>query len=100
VFLMGLYELQILDSYDNPTYVNGQAAAIYKESAPFVNASRPPGVWQSYGIIFFAPRFALDGKLVALARMTAFHNGVLVQYDFPLTGGPIWVRELQENVRR
>jgi len=91
VFLMGLYELQILDSYDNTTYVNGQAASIYKQSAPLVNASRPPGTWQSYDIIFFAPRFAPDGTVQSPAHMTAFHNGILVQYDFPLLGPTLYV---------
>ena len=86
VFFMGLYELQILDSFDNATYVNGQAAAVYKEHAPLVNASRPPGEWQTYDVVFLAPRFAADGTLVAPARMTAFHNGVLVQHDVALTG--------------
>lgn len=86
VFFMGLYELQILDSVNNPTYVNGQNAAVYKEHAPLVNASRPPGEWQTYDVIFIAPRFAPDGTLRSPARMTVFHNGVLVQYDFVLTG--------------
>jgi hypothetical protein len=86
VFFMGLYELQILDSHDNPTYVNGQNASVYKESAPMVNASRAPGAWQTYDAVFIAPRFAADGALLSPARLTAFHNGVLVQYDFPLTG--------------
>jgi hypothetical protein len=86
VFFMGLYELQILDSYNNPTYVNGQAASIYKEQAPLVNASRRPGEWQVYDIVFIAPRFAAEGALLSPARMTAFHNGVLVQHDVALTG--------------
>ena len=86
VFFMGLYELQILDAHDNPTYVNGQAAAVYKEHAPLVNAARPPGEWQSYDVVFIAPRFGADGTLLSPARMTAFHNGVLVQHDVVLTG--------------
>ncbi len=86
VFFMGLYELQILDSYNNPTYVNGQNASVYKEHAPLVNASRPPGEWQTYDAVFLAPRFAADGTLLKPARMTVFHNGVLVQYDVALTG--------------
>jgi hypothetical protein len=86
VFFMGLYELQILDSYNNPTYVNGQNASVYKERAPLVNASRPPGEWQTYDIVFIAPRFGPDGTLRKPARMTAFHNGVLVQHDVTLTG--------------
>lgn len=86
VFFMGLYEIQILDSYDNATYVNGQAGSVYKEHAPLVNASRPPGEWQTYDVVFIAPRFAADGALVSPARMTAFHNGVLVLHDVVLTG--------------
>lgn len=90
VFLMGRYELQVLDSYENPTYVNGQAASIYKQHPPLVNATRPPGEWQTYDIVFIAPRFAEDGKLVSPARMTAFHNGVLVQLDSVLRGPTVF----------
>jgi hypothetical protein len=86
VFFMGLYELQVLDSWENPTYVNGQAAAVYKEHPPLVNASRRPGEWQAFDIVFVAPRFSADGKLLRPARLTAFHNGVLVQHDVSLTG--------------
>jgi len=86
IFFMGLYELQVLDSYHNKTYVNGQAGAVYKEHAPLVNASRPPGVWQSYDVIFVAPRFDTQGKLSHPARITAFQNGVLIQLDVELTG--------------
>ncbi len=86
VFFMGIYELQILDSYRNPTYVNGQAGSIYKQSAPLVNASRPPGEWQVYDAVFVAPRFATSGALASPARLTVFHNGVLVQPDVLLTG--------------
>jgi hypothetical protein len=86
VFFMGLYELQILDSWENPTYVNGQAASVYKEHAPLVNATRRPGEWQVYDVVFIAPRFAADGRLASPARLTAFHNGVLVQHDVTLTG--------------
>jgi hypothetical protein len=87
VFFMGRYEVQILDSHDNPTYVNGQAGSIYKQHPPLVNASRPPGEWQTYDIVFVAPRFAADGSLISPARITAFHNGVLVQHNAVL-GGP------------
>ena len=86
IFFMGLYEIQILDSWENPTYVNGQAASVYKEHPPLVNASRPPGEWQIYDIVFIAPRFSAEGNLLSPARLTAFHNGVLVQYDVTLTG--------------
>jgi hypothetical protein len=90
VFLMGLYELQVLDSFNNPTYVNGQAGSVYKQHPPLVNASRGPGEWQTYDIVFVAPRFAADGSLLSPARMTAFHNGVLVQHDVVLRGPTVW----------
>ena len=80
------YELQIVDSYRNPTYVNGQAASIYKESPPLVNAMRKPGEWQTYDIVWTAPVFNDDGTVTSPAYMTAFHNGVLVQNHFALTG--------------
>jgi hypothetical protein len=80
------YELQVLDSYENKTYVNGQAASIYKQSPPLVNASRKPGEWQSYDVIWTAPTFAADGSMKTPAYVTAFHNGVLVQNNFALKG--------------
>ena len=80
------YELQILDSYRNATYVTGQAGAIYQQSAPLVNAMRPPGQWQTYDVIWTAPNFAPDGRLVSPARVTVFHNGVLVQNDAVVLG--------------
>jgi hypothetical protein len=86
VFLMGLYELQVLDSFENKTYPDGQAAAVYGQYPPLVNASRPPGHWQTYDIIFHRPRFDGNGKLLKPARITAFHNGVLVQDNVELTG--------------
>lgn len=86
VFLMGLYEVQILDSYDNETYYDGQAAAVYKQSPPLVNASRKPGEWQSYDIVFEAPRFDDEGNLERPAYLTVFHNGVLVQNHLELNG--------------
>jgi hypothetical protein len=90
VFFMGLYELQVLDSFNNPTYVNGQAASIYKQHAPLVNAARPPGEWQTYDVVWIAPRFAPDGRLLSPARLTAFHNGVLVQHDAVLRGPTVY----------
>lgn len=86
VFLHGLYETQVLDSYQNKTYADGQAAAIYGQYPPLVNASRPPGQWQTYDIIFHGPRFDASGKLTRPARETVFHNGVLVQDNVELTG--------------
>ncbi|HEY8901627.1 MAG TPA: DUF1080 domain-containing protein [Chthoniobacterales bacterium] len=86
VFLQGRYEVQILDSYDNPTYANGQAGAIYKQFSPLVNACKPAGQWQSYDIIFTAPRFAADGSLISPAKVTVLQNGVLIQNDAILRG--------------
>ncbi|WP_200957201.1 DUF1080 domain-containing protein [Lysobacter sp. Root690] len=86
IFLQEIYELQVLDSYDNPTYSNGQAASIYKQAIPLVNASRAPGEWQAYDVIWKAPRFSDGGGLVAPARITVLHNGVLVQNDTIVSG--------------
>src|SRR5665213_538008 len=86
VFFMGLYELQVLDSHDNPTYVNGQAGAVYKQYPPLVNPSRLPGQWQTYDAVWIAPRFAADGTLESPARLTVFYNGVLVQNGVALLG--------------
>lgn len=86
VFLHGLYEVQVLDSYRSPTYPDGQAAAVYGQFPPLVNASRPPGQWQSYDIVFHGPRFDAAGHVTRPARITVLHNGVLVQDDVELTG--------------
>lgn len=85
VFLMGLYEVQVLDSYQNKTYADGEAAALYGQFPPQVNASRPPGEWQTYDIIFHAPHF-VNGKVLRPARFTVFHNGVLAQDNVELSG--------------
>jgi hypothetical protein len=84
------YELQILDSYKNKTYVNGQAGSIYKQSPPLVNAMRPPGEWQTYDVVWIAPAFNADGSVKSPARVTAFHNGLLIQNDFVLKGETAW----------
>ncbi len=127
VFLAGVFEIQVLDSFDNLSYADGQAAAMYGQHPPLVNASRKPGEWQSYDITFFAPRFNGD-TLATPAVVTVFHNGVLVHHARPFWGptahkriepyaksnarGPlrlqdhgnpvryrnIWLRELQENL--
>ena len=86
IFLMGLYELQVLDSYENETYYNGQAGSIYKQHIPLVNACRPPGTWQSYDIIFTAPVFKEDGSLESPAYITVLQNGVLIQNHVALWG--------------
>lgn len=80
------YELQILDSYNNPTYVNGQAASIYKQSIPLVNPNRKPGEWQTYDVVWTAPVFNADGSLKTPAYVTVMFNGVLVQNHFALKG--------------
>lgn len=82
----GPYELQILDSYNNKTYYDGQAAAIYKQTPPQVNAMRPPGQWNVYDVLWTAPRFTDDGALKSPAYITAFHNGVVVLNHFQLLG--------------
>lgn len=91
IFLMGKYELQVLDSYNNRTYSNGQAGSIYKQLPPTVNASRPPGEWQTYDVIFTAPRFYDNGTLKSQARITVIHNGVLVQNNMSLWGGTQYI---------
>ncbi|NLF69812.1 MAG: DUF1080 domain-containing protein [Candidatus Anammoximicrobium sp.] len=126
VFLMGIYEVQVLDSFGNKTYFDGQCGAIYKQHPPLVNACRKPGEWQTYDIIWKGPKFDAEGKLVSPAFITVLHNGVVIQNHFQLEGdtpyhrapeykphpdkGPIslqyhgnpvrfrniWVRELQD----
>ncbi len=128
VFLMGLYEIQVLDSYENKTYADGQAAAVYGQYPPLVNACRPSGQWQTYDIIFHGPRFDKEGKLIRPAFVTVLHNGVLVQdhvaimgptahkqrppyhvtptklplalqdHNHPVRYRNIWIRELAEEV--
>ncbi len=80
------FELQVLDSYRNPTYVNGMAGSLYKQSIPFANAARKPGQWQSYDVVWTAPRFNADGSLKSPAYATVFWNGVLVDNHFELQG--------------
>jgi hypothetical protein len=98
VFLMGLYEVQILDSHQNRTYSNGQAGSIYKQFMPLVNATRPPGEWQAYDIIFMAPVFGEDGRLERAATMTVFHNGVLIQNHVTLKGPTRYIGEPEYEV--
>ena len=86
LFFFGRYEVQILDSYQNPSYPDGQCAAIYGQYPPRVNASRPPGEWQSYDVAFRAPRFGSDGSLKEAARVTVLHNGIFVHVDQELIG--------------
>lgn len=86
VFFQNRYELQILDSYQNRTYRNGQAASIYKDVAPLVNAMRTPLEWNTYDVIYTAPRYKADGRVDAPARITVFHNGVVVQNNTTILG--------------
>jgi hypothetical protein len=86
VFLMRRYEVQVLDSYENITYPDGQASAVYGQYPPLVNASRPPSEWQTYDIIFHRPRFDAQGKATQPARLTVLHNGVLVHDNVVLSG--------------
>ena len=115
VYLLGNHEVQVLDSYDNVTYADGQAAALYGQQPPLVNACRKPGEWQTYDIMFRAPRFDADDKLLSPARVTVIHNGVLVHdaqeylgpsahraltsYKRPMKQGPIKLQDHGNPVR-
>lgn len=85
------YEVQVLDNYNNPTYVNGQAGSIYKQNPPLVNAMRKPGEWNVYDITYTAPRFKEDGSLFTPARVTVLHNGILVQNNFAISGHTAYI---------
>lgn len=87
VYIQGRYEVQVLDSYGNETYADGQCGAIYGQHAPLVNASRPPGVWQTYDIIFRGARFDASGRKTEPARITVLHNGVVI-HDHAEASGP------------
>jgi hypothetical protein len=92
VFLgLDRYEIQVLDSYQNITYADGSAGSIYGQYPPLVNACHPPGQWQSYDVIYTAPRFSAEGKLLLPARLTILHNGVLIQNNVELTGPTSWL---------
>ena len=129
VYLMSHYEIQVLDSYDNVTYADGQAGAVYGQTPPLVNPARPPGEWQTYDIVFHRPIFNADGSIARDARVTVFYNGVLVQdntdiwgwtvheavahyqphsdklpillqdHGHPVRYRNVWVRELQDSPR-
>ncbi len=85
------YEIQVLDNYENKTYVNGQAGSIYKQTIPLVNACKKPGEWQSYDIVWTAPRFNEDGSIKTPARITAIHNGVLIQNNTEVKGTTVYI---------
>lgn len=97
IFLQSRYELQVLDSYNNATYSNGQAGSIYKQHMPLVNASRGPGEWQTYDVIYTAPRFNEDGIRTSPARVTVLHNGVLIQNNVAILGTTEY-RRMPQNV--
>ena len=86
IFLQERYELQVLDSYESPTYSNGQAGSIYKQSVPLVNATRKPGEWQVYDVVYTAPRFSDNGRVLIPAYVTVFHNGVIIQNHTQILG--------------
>lgn len=92
VYFMETYEVQVLDSFENPTYFDGQCASIYKQFPPLVNACRKPGEWQTYDIVFTAPKFNEKGELISKAYLTVFQNGVLVQNHSELLGGTFYVQ--------
>jgi hypothetical protein len=99
VFLMDEFEIQVLDSYRAETYADGQAGAIYGQYPPLFNASRPPGAWQSYDIAFRRPRFDASANLLEPARVTLFHNGILVQNNEEPFGPTSWLKWLPYNDR-
>jgi len=101
VFLQGLYEVQILDSYNNRTYRNGQAGSVYKQYAPLVNACRKPGEWQSYDIIYTAPRFGNDSaSYFTPPRVTVLHNGVLIQNNVSLRGPTLYIGMPEYSIKK
>ena len=91
VFFQDIYEVQVLDNFENPTYVNGMVGSIYKQFPPLVNATQPAETWNTYDIVFTAPRFNADGSLASAARLTVFLNGVLVQNNAVLKGGTTYI---------
>jgi hypothetical protein len=97
VLLQSRYELQVLDNYQNKTYSNGQAGAIYKQSIPLVNACRKPLEWQSYDILYTAPKFNKDGILLVPGRVTVLHNGVVIQLNTEIKGNTKFIG-LPENI--
>ena len=98
VFLMGKFEIQVLDSFDNKTYADGSAGSLYGQYPPEVNVSRKPGEWQTFDIIFKRPRFAEDGKLESEAQLTVLHNGVLIQNAVKAFGPTSWIQHGKNSV--
>ncbi|KAA5546625.1 3-keto-disaccharide hydrolase [Adhaeribacter rhizoryzae] len=91
IFLQDRYEVQVLDNYNNRTYANGQAGSIYKQTPPLVNAMRKPGEWNTYDILYTAPRFKENGTLIMPARVTIIHNGVVVQHNTEIKGATEYI---------
>jgi hypothetical protein len=91
IIIQSRYELQVLDSYNNPTYVNGQAGSLYKQTPPLVNAMRKPGEWNTYDILYTAPRFKENGAPFSPGRITVLHNGVVIQYDTEFKGNTPYI---------
>ncbi|GEO03552.1 endo-1,3-1,4-beta glucanase-related protein [Adhaeribacter aerolatus] len=91
IFLQDRYEVQVLDNYNNRTYANGQAGSIYKQTPPLVNAMRKPGEWNTYDILYTAPRFKENGTLIMPARVTIIHNGVVVQNNTEIKGATEYI---------
>lgn len=91
IFLQDRYEVQVLDNYNNRTYSNGQAGSIYKQTPPLVNAMRKPGEWNTYDILYTAPRFKQNGTLIMPARVTVIHNGVVVQNNTEIKGATEYI---------
>ncbi len=100
IFMQGLYEVQVLDNYNNRTYRNGQAGSIYKQYAPLVNACKPPGVWQTYDIIYTAPRYNEDGTYFTPPMVTVLQNGVLVQNHVKLRGPTEYIGLPEYSVKK
>ena len=86
IFFQGLYELQVLDSYESQTYSNGQAGSIYKQAIPLANPTRKPGEWQVYDVLYTAPRFSDNGRVIVPAYITVMLNGVVVQNHNQIIG--------------
>ena len=95
VYIQGIYEIQVLDSYKNETYIDGMCGAVYGQYPPLVNVSRPPGVWQTYDIIFHAPELNGYGEVIKKAAVTIIHNGVLIQDNVEIKATPGGVRETE-----
>ena len=91
IFLQSRYELQVLDGYENPTYTNGGAGSIYKQTPPMVNACRKPGEWQVYDVIYTAPEFCGEGKVISPARITVIHNGVVIHNNTVIKGNTEYI---------